>query len=275
MDSSLDSILSDKPAEEHAPQQAAQVAEPEQQVEQGTGEDTGTPPEETKDDPLEKHRKGLEAAAAAERKKRQDAEAREAAARHELEAFRQQVLAQRQAPPQQVRPQDDGKPLRSQFQTEDEWLDARDAWRDAQRQREQAERQEQEQQRALAERTQGIVAQAAALDGFDLNAFARTPITTPMAEAILDSEQAAQLVHYLTANQAEAQRIAALSPARQVKELARIEDRLAQPPEQQEPEAPKPTVRLPQTLTTTRDARGQFASRGGYSGPTPLNAILK
>lgn len=267
MDSSLDSVLNGQVETPQTEQpQAEEVVQdaPVTQEETTTGEEAGTPPEPKQDDPLEKHRKGLEQAAAAERKRRQEAEQRAQALEQELKALRQ---------PQQFQPQDDDpKPQRAQFETEDQWLDARDAWRDRQQQKAWHQQEQQRAQLAMKEKTESIFAEAMKLPGFDLQAFVRLPVPQAMANAILDSEAAPQLVHFLTANPGEAYRIAGLSETRQVKELARIEDRLTATPKE-EPEAHKEKPRLPESLTQTRDARGRFDSKT-YDGPTPLNSIL-
>lgn len=268
MESSLDSVLSGQAAPEPVEQPQVEQAAPQPvETEEVTGEqDAGSPPEPQKEDPLDKHRKGLEAAAAAERKRRQDAEQRAQALEQELRALRQ---PQPQQAPQQP---DEEKPQRAQFATEDEWLDARDAWRDRQQQRAWQQQEQARAAMAVRQRAEGVFAEAMKLPGFDMQAFARLPVPEAMADAILDSEAAHQLVHYLTTNPDEAHRIAALTGTRQVKELARIEDRLAASPkeEPQQREAP----RLPETLTQARDTRGRF-EKPGYSGPTPLNSILR
>ena len=265
MESSLDSVLSGQAAPEPEPQQVEQTPPQEPMQEPATGEQqpAGTPPEPKQDDPLEKHRKGLEAAAAAERKKRQEAE-------NEARTLREQLQALQQ--PQRFAPQDDDpKPQRAQFQTEDEWLDARDAWRDRQRERAWQQQETERAERAKKERTESIFAEAMKLPGFDFQSFARLPVSEPMAEAILDSEAGHLLVQHLTANPQEAYRIANLSAARQIKELARIEDQLTTTaPKAEDP--PKEKPRLPETLTQQRDARGRFEP--AYSGPTPLTSIL-
>lgn len=269
MDNSLDSILGGQVSESPAPEvtQPETVAEtPEHQgQEQATGDEGAAPPaaEPQKDDPLEKHRKGLEAAAAAERKRRQDAEARAMQLERELQALRQ-------PPPAPVRQPADDKPLRSQFETEDDWLDARDAWRDQQRERQAAEVKAQEQARTLYEKTESIYAQAQALEGFNRAAFDQLPLTKSIVNALIESEQAPALMHYMASNPDDVARIAGLSDTRQIAELARIEDRLAAapPPQPEDKERPQ----LPKTLTQARNAKGRFEP--AYSGPTPLDAIL-
>lgn len=268
--SSLDSVLSGQAAPEVVEQPAsAETPPPEvQEPEAATGEEAGTPPETQKDDPLEKHRKGLEAAASAERKRRQEAEQRAQALEQQLRALQQpQPTHQVQQTP------DIPKPQRSQFETEDEWLDARDAWRDQVRERQAVQQRQAQAEFVRSQKTQSIFAEAMKLPGFDLQAFHRLPVPEPMADAILESDAAPQLVHFLTANPDEAYRIAGLSPARQIKELTRIEDKLTASPQQQAQPETKEKPRLPESLTQARDARGRFEP--AYSGPTPLTSILK
>lgn len=269
--SSLESIFSEQvTTETPAPEvtQPETVAEPVvQEQEQTTGEEAGTPPEPQKEDPLEKHRKGLEAAAAAERKKRQDAEARAEAAERRAQALEQQY----RQPPQQPKQEATDKPLREQFASEDDWLDARDQWRDQQRERQAKEAKELEQAKTMYEKTEGIYAKAQALEGFDRAAFDRLPLTQPIVRALIESDHAPELMRFMSSNPDEVGRIAGLSDTRQIAELARIEDKLnAAPPAPPKEEKPRP--QLPETLTQARDARGRFEP--AYDGPTPLNAIL-
>jgi hypothetical protein len=278
MDSNLDSILSGEQPTEEVAQEQQTVETPEVEQEQtteetGTGEqDTGTPPEQAKkDEPLDRAAEGLKAAATAERKKRQEAEQRALQLQQELEKLRRT----QQLPPQvyqQEQRDDDPKPLRQQYETEDEWLDARDAWRDRRAARETEARQQEQAANELRTKTEGVIAQAMAIEGFDLQAFSRVPVTEAMFDAILESDVAPRLVHYLQTNADDAARIAQLPAARQIKELARIEDRLAEPEPEQPPVKERP--QLPKTLTEARDSRGRF-TKDAYEGPTPLNAILK
>lgn len=276
MENSLDSVLSEESSEvEEVTQQAAetqsQVTDTDQE---DTGDNTGAPPETLKDDPLEKHRKGLEAAATAERRKRQEAEARAEAAERRARELEQQHQ-QRQTQHQQGT---DQEPQRDQFATDVEYIRAlarheAKQLREAEKVQEKAEREQREAEEkatARAVKSQSIVAQAQALGGFDMKAFADVPITEKMLDAILESDIGGKLVHHLAANPEEATRISALSETRQIAELARIEDKLnaAPPPEEKD----KPL--LPKTLTQARDTRGRFDKPETYDGPTPLNAIL-
>jgi hypothetical protein len=277
MDSDLSSILSGEPAseepqQEQQPVETPQPQEQEPEEQQGTGEEaTASPAEPKKEEPLDKAAEGLKAAATAERRKRQEAEQRALQLQTELERLRATQQPQQQVQQPQER-DDDPKPLRSQFETEDEWLDARDVWRDRQQAKAQQEAQAQRAQEELRTKVETVIAKAMAMEGFDLQAFSRVPVSDPMMEAILDSEVPEKLVHFLQANPEEATRIHALPNSRQIKELARIEDRLAEPEPEQPPVKERP--QLPKTLTEARDSRGRF-TKDAYEGPTPLNAILK
>jgi hypothetical protein len=270
--SSLSSILSDEPSdtgevtEQPVETQAPQVEEPKAE---DTGEVTGAPPEPQKEDNLEKARKGLEAAAKAERERRQAAEARAEAAERRAQALEQQYRQPPQ-PPQQQQPDADPKPARAQFESEDDWLDARDAWRDRRREREATIQKAQREAEDMYVKTESIYAQAQALEGFNRAAFDALPLTKPMVEALIDSDHAPALMQFMSANPAEVARIGELPTARQIKEIARIEDRLSAAPKVEPTPKEKPV--LPETLTQARNAKGQYEP--AYSGPTPLDAVL-
>lgn len=268
MESSLDSVLSGQAAPEvvEQPAQVEQPAPEVQQPEPATGEVTGSPPAAKQDEPFDAGKFVPIAAMHGERDRRQLAEKQAKALEQQLQALRQPTA------PQPAAQAGDPKPQRAQFETEDEWLDARDAWRDRERERQWNQQQQEREALAKRQKTESALIEAAKLPGFDLQAFVRLPVSEHMADAILDSDVSPQLVHYLTANPEETQRIFSLPGPRQIKELARIEDRLAAPPAP-EPAPQKEQPRLPETLTQTRNAKGQFEP--AYSGPTPLNSILK
>lgn len=271
MDSSLDSVLS---GQVETPQ-TAQTAEVEKATEvqqetqvEATGEQqTGSPPEAKQDDPLEKHRKGLEAAAAAERKRRQEAESRAEAAERRTRELEQQFQRPKPENGQAEKP----KPTRAEFASEDDWVEAVLDWRDEQRALAWQKKQQEEEQTAKAIRAHGLFAEASKLEGFDVVAFGRIPLTDGACDAIEESDVAPQLMQFLVRHPEEAARITALSNARQIKELARLEDRLKATPK--EGPEPREKPRLPETLTQARDARGRFEP--AYSGPTPLSDIIR
>lgn len=64
----------------------------------------------------------------------------------------------------------------------------------------------------------------------DVVANARTEISEPAYLAILETDNAADIIYHLAKNPAEADRIAALSPYAQAKEIGKLEDKLASKP---------------------------------------------
>jgi hypothetical protein len=274
MDNSLSSILSEEATETETETVASLPETAErteaEHVEEVTGEETAPPAEAQKDDPLEKHRKGLEAAATAERKRRQDAEARADAAERRARELEQQHQRAVQQQTQQV--QTGQEPTREQFATDAEYVRALVRHeRETQRAEEQRQAEVEQQQRHEYEvrvKSEKVIAEASAIPGFNLAEFANVPVSQPMMDAILESEMPGKLVHFLQTQPEEAKRIADMqSPARQIAALARIEDKLSA-----EPEETREKPQLPKTLTQARNAQGQFEP--AYSGPTPLNAIL-
>lgn len=260
-----------QPAQTTEPPVAAQP-EPEDDEDEAKGEVAGTPPA-PKEDHLERARKGLEAAVKAERDKRQAAEQREQQVKAELQAERERW--QRPA-------SDADAPKREQFQSDDAYFRAVGRYEAKQEQQAEQARQAEEREvrerlereTVLAVRTRDVVAQAMTHQGFDFTAFAQTPITEPMMEAILESDSGGAVVHHLVANQTEATRIAKLSPAAQVRQIVQLEAKLKEAPSAAAPApAAAPAVALPKTLTNERDQRGRFAP--AYQGPTPLNVILE
>lgn len=66
------------------------------------------------------------------------------------------------------------------------------------------------------------------------------PITEVMAEQIMDSDVGPQVQYYLGKNPREASRIAALSPAQQIREIGRLEARVSTPAPKRITQAPAP-----------------------------------
>lgn len=282
---SLDDVLNGNAQPTPAPAPAASTpapapaerTEPSGEIAQTTGDTPATPAGE-QDDPTDKRAKGLIAAATAEREKRQAAERRVQELMEQLQGKQQPTATP--APSAPAQDASDPKPTRADFASEDEWLDARDEWRDRQKDRETQQQAKQKAEADFQAKTVDALTQAAQMPGFDMDLFKSTPISPVTAEAIVDSDVAGKLIHHLVTNPEDARRIAALSPARQIKEIARIEDRLSQSAGDdgdEDDDAPnkRATPReFPKSLTQERDARGQF-KKPGFDGPTPLNAILK
>ena len=112
---SLDAVLADEPATDKPAEQV-------EQVERETGVDESVSPTEeepqAQDDPIEKHRKGLEAGIAAERQKRQAIE-RE---RDEMRTRLQQL--ERQSAPKPQPTESVERPKRDAYESQEDYEDA-------------------------------------------------------------------------------------------------------------------------------------------------------
>jgi hypothetical protein len=132
----------------------------------------------------------------------------------------ERLTSQNQAQPSaQSQPAGDGRPLRSQFDNEDAWLDARDAWRDQQRVNQ-----------ANNSKTDKLYAEAKKVPGFDQEAFDDLPLTPAIVHALADSDVAPRLMHYMASNPEEVQRISQLPPARQAAAIGKLEAKLEAEP---------------------------------------------
>lgn len=138
-----------------------------------------------------------------------------------LERF---MPGQAPAQPQQTTQQaQDGKPQRAQYANDEAYVDALTDWKLEQREAKATEGRQQEQQKSLQKKTEAIYAEAQKLPDFDRDAFDELPLTKPMVEALIDSEAAAKLMHYMASHPEEVERIATLSPSRQAAELGKLE----------------------------------------------------
>lgn len=128
--------------------------------------------------------------------------------------------------------------------------------------------QSQQQAQSVVASDQAELMSAGAAKYADFNAVVGSdalPITAAMVNAMLAVDDGHEVAYHLGKNPAEAQRIAALPPTSQAKEIRQIVKRLA---------TPAPAVALPATLTTTRSSDGRFSGAQAWSGPSPLNDIL-
>jgi len=87
-----------------------------------------------------------------------------------------------------------------------------------------------------------IFAEAEKIGEFDREDFASIPVTSIMAETIMECDVAAKLVIYLTDNPEEAEKIASMSNARQAAALGKLETRLEgeEKPKASKSAAPEP-----------------------------------
>lgn len=252
----LASILSEEETTVETPEVEAQAETPEPTEPEPTGE-TAAPPAEPKDDPIDTHRKGLEAAVLAERRKRQELE-------QQLARFTQQ-----QQPVKQDGPPD---PNAYQENPQEYWrllarYEARQELQEVVRQAQEQQTQQMQARQAqeVASRIDALVAAGnAKYRDFDsvINAGLGPFLNPSLKEAIADSEAGADVSYWLGKNPGEAARISQLPEKAMVREITKLESRVRAPVRQT----------IPQTLTQTRDSRGQF--QPAYDGPTPLDAVL-
>jgi hypothetical protein len=202
-----------------------------------TPPETATPPEkEATPDKPEKTFSQADLDKIVQKRLAQESRRIERAARAEAENALLREQMQRQAP----KPQESGEPKRDDFQSWDEWNEARVEWKAnaVVEQRLKAERENY--QRLEAERSQAEFKRQASqrlneghtkYDDFAEVALSEeVPVTEVMADAIADSEKAVDIAYWLGKNLAEAKRIASLNPASQAREIGKIEARLESPP---------------------------------------------
>lgn len=260
--SDLESVLSGQVAQE-----TESTEQPAQEVIEPTGEEVAATPAEPQDDPMERHRKGLEAAAVAERGKRHAAEARAQALEQQLQKY----LDAQQQPKQQEGAPDPNDP-KYQENPQEYWrLLARHEAREELKQRDESERarRENESQRtaeaAFKDRIGAVVTKGQErYSDFDaVTNSGLAPFLNPtMHQAIGLGENGHEVAYWLGKNPAEAARISQLPPMLMVLELGKVSAKASTPAQQP----------IPRTLTTARDTRGQFAA--GYQGPTPLESVF-
>lgn len=128
---------------------------------------------------------------------------------------------------QQQQQQADDKPTLKQFQNVEDYVEAVADWKMSQRDRAGQKANADQQYQAVMNKSEKIYAEAEKIDGFDRDAFEVLEITTPIAQAIIESDVAAKLMAHLAANPEEVKRIGSLSPARQAAEIGKLEVKLS------------------------------------------------
>ncbi len=170
---------------------------------------------------------------------KEKAKAEAKAERRVLRTVEKMLPPQGQPQHSQAAPKD-APPSRDQFANDEAWLDARDEWRDGRRDAKQAQERQQAQASKTTQATEKIYAQAQKIPGFDREEFDALPLTGPMAQTLIESEQAAQLMAYMASNPEDVARIAGMSPARQAAEIGKLEAKLAAVPTPKPSKAPTP-----------------------------------
>lgn len=173
--------------------------------------------------------------------------------RHERENLAAQIRAQvleevkQQFQPQQ---QQESKPQEENYSSYGEYLEALADWKADQKlsswQQEQSkkasEQREQQEKQTLQQRTADILKKGNdkyddfedVLQSFDVE------LSQPAFMAITESDVAEDVAYYLATHEAEAKRIAALSPYAQAKEIGKLEVKLTKQPAKQISQAPDP-----------------------------------
>lgn len=151
---------------------------------------------------------------------------------------RERELLERFVPQQATTEQQDARPSRDRFATDDDWVEAVTDWKLAQRDRSANQERQAQTQRATATKTEQIYTEAAKQPGFDRDAFDELPLTPVIAQTIIDSDLAPQLMAHMASHPDDVDRIAKLSPARQAAELGKLEARLSVVKQTKEAPAP-------------------------------------
>jgi hypothetical protein len=266
MTDSLSSVLDETiTTEAEAPESVADDAVVDEQQEEhvndsGEQEESTPTPEVVHED---KKQKGIESALLAERRKRQEAEA-------ELARYRNAGTEQKE--PQQ-------EPQVGNYETYEQYVADLAKYHADQRfaelkandaQRVEQARQQQQASEFEAQANTVIAAGRAKYPDFDqvINESVAPYLSPAMQQALVYSDNGAEVSYHLGKHPEDLQRIASMHPVHMIRELHKLEMSLAKPTAP----APVPKPVIPQTLTSTRDARGRYESSS--DGPTPLDDIL-
>lgn len=175
--------------------------------------------------------------------KREKSKAEAKAERRVLRTLERVIPSTQQQPQQPQRTEQTG-PTRAQYASDEDYLDAKLEWKLAQREQNTQQERQRESAEKLAKTTEKLYAEAQKLPGFDREAFddllQTKQLTKTMVEALIDSDQAAQLMAYMSANPDEVARIADRPAGRQAAELGKLEAKLAATPPVRTSKAPDP-----------------------------------
>lgn len=177
-------------------------------------------------------------------KKRLAKESRRVTRLAELEAENRMLKQQRERQ-EPAKDEASGKPVPAQFQDYESYIEALTDWKTDQKLsglRQETETQQRNREAAeRAEKVQSKLSGAAEkYEDFEEVALDPTvPITQAMAETIADSDMGGDLAYYLGIHRDEAARISRLTPVQQVREITRLEAKLATP-QVTKSSAPKP-----------------------------------
>lgn len=133
-----------------------------------------------------------------------------------------QQLAQSKAP-------ETGKPNIANYTDAEAYANDVAEWKLQERDRVEQATQQQRSQASFKDKATNLLSDLEDQPGFDMNHWNALPITSSMAEAIVDADSGVQvkLALHLANNPDEAKRIATLSPARQAAEIGKLETKFA------------------------------------------------
>lgn len=228
--------------------ETAEAAEPTESAPVETEETEETGDEAAAESHSEKTKRGIQKRFDEMTAARREAERREEQARRDAEYWREMAMrqGQPQQPPQEEEVFTKPKPTREQFEyDEDQYLEALTDWkleqREAKAQAQAAKQRQAETQKSIEQTAYAQVEKGRAeFKDFDTVTNDVSLYTQAMATAVLASDIGYKISYYLGKNPQEAQKIAALPPARQVLELGKIEERLSRSPEKKQTGAPPP-----------------------------------
>lgn len=149
-------------------------------------------------------------------------------------------IAQSQHKPQQSTQVTNGEPQLEDFEKVQDYVKAVARFELNQDKAVAQQRQAEQHAGVVATKVEKIFDDAEKLGNFDRDEFARMPVSTSMADTILDSEVPAAIVHYLSSNPDEVERIAELSPSRQAAEIGKLEVKLSNAAKVKPSSAPAP-----------------------------------
>lgn len=147
-----------------------------------------------------------------------------------------------------------GEPDIKDFKTPNEWLKAHNKWSQAQEQRTTEQAETEQRAREVWDAHNSRLSEARAkYDDFDDVAkdFGNVEIPRDAAIAIVEDENSADILYYLAKNEAEAKKLATLSPMKQIAEVGRIADKVraaAAAPAPKTPLRTKPQSQAPEPI---------------------------
>lgn len=199
--------------------------EPEVMAEEVVAEEPAVETEEKTEEPVPEETKEKKNIPGSQKEK-----ARRRALEAELAQMRQEI-ERLKAP---VEPAKSTEPTLAQYDSIEEFLEARDRAREAQKQQKELERTWSERERAAREK----------LDDYDdaFQDFVASRPSRDIVEAVMESPVGPQLVHYLGSNPDELEHIKSLSAKRQVVELGKLEAKLEKPKAEPKKSAAPPPI---------------------------------